>query len=119
MSFTFELPSVVRADYVQVWDVKKYAETIGLELDETDELSEGPGWGYVGRLMAVAVEDQPQFDEVEEDEDGYKPFVWGVSNSLNEAYESVREAFEGDPSGMISHRIDGSSENFERELASE
>lgn len=50
--------------------------------------------------MAVAVEDQPQFDEIEEDEDGYKPFVWGVSNSLNEAYESVREAFEGDPSGI-------------------
>ena len=118
-SFTFEIPSLVRADYSKIDDVRKYAESIGIEFDDSDDLSEGPGWGYVGSLMSIVVEDDPEFDEIEEDEDGYKPFVWGVSNTLREAYDGVRDAFEGDPSDMIRHRINGSSEDFDRALASE
>lgn len=121
-SFTFEMPSYIKVDYKYVEDVLAEAKLLGFsDVEEEDEdLKAGEGWTYDGKIMALLVQDQPQFNEIEEDEDGYKRYTLGIANTLREAYDMAREPFD-DPelADRIDHRINGSEEAFQAALAAE
>lgn len=112
---------MIKADYKYVENALEHARLLGFEGDENDDFTDGDGgWSYAGKILSVLVDGQPQFEEIEEDDDGYKTFAGGIVTSLREAYDSVRECFDDEQIlEEIDHRINGSEEAFQAALAAE
>lgn len=121
IGFTFEIPSMIKADYKYVENALEHARLLGFDGDENDDFTDGDGgWSYTGKILSVLVDGQPQFEEIEEDDDGYKTFAGGIVTSLREAYDSVRECFDDEQIlEEIDHRINGSEEAFQAALSAE
>ena len=110
------MPDLIIADYTPVESSHRAMAELGLEPDEEPD---SPGWMVIGRLHSILHHMDEQFEDIEEDDEGYKPFVWGVDNSLKEAQASVMESFDGELAEYVKHKINGSTEDFELALASE
>lgn len=110
------MPDLIIADYTYVESSHRAMAELGLEPDNEPD---SPGWMVVGRLHSILHHDDEQFEDVAEDDEGYKPFVWGVDDSLRGAQASVMESFDGEVAGYVKHKINGSTQEFETALEKE
>ena len=119
-SFSFELkhlmPELIIADYTRVEGSHRAMVELGLEPDEGPD---SPGWMAIGRMHPILRNNDEQFEDIAEDDEGYKCFVWGVDDSLRGAQASVIEGFDDEIAGHVKHKINGSTEEFELALKNE
>lgn len=110
------MPDLIIADYTHVESSHRAAAELGLEPDEE---SDSPGWMVTGRVHSILHHNDEQFEDIAEDDEGYKPFVWVVEDSLRRAQASVMEIFDGEVAGYVKHKINGSTQDFELALEQE
>lgn len=110
------LPDLIIADYTHVESSHRALAELGLEPDNEPD---SPGWKVIGRMHPLLHRDNEEFEDVVEDDEGYKPFVWGVDDSLRGAQAAVMESFDGEAASYVKHKINGSTEQFQTALQQE
>ena len=104
------MPDLIIADYTYVESSHSAMVELGLEPDNEPD---SPGWMVIGRVHSILHHNDEQFADIAEDDEGYKPFVRGVDDSLRGAQASVMESFDDGVAGYVKHKINGSTHDFE------
>ena len=110
------MPDLMICDYTYVESIQRALEELGLEPDSEPDSA---GWMVIGRMHSILHHNDDQFSDIEEDDEGYKCFGYGVDVTLTEARSGLIEGFSAELAEQVKHKINGSTEEFEAALKQE